>query len=62
LENNDKQSITQDELVSRVIFQNTHVPADDMDYHKSGTIIQKAKDFLVNTADLKARATRIIGK
>ena len=62
LENNYKQSITQDELVSRVIFQNTPVPPDDMDYHKSGTIIQKAKDFLANTADLKARASRIIGK
>jgi len=62
LENNYKQSLTQDELVSRVIFQNTPVPPDDMDYHKSGTIIQKAKDFLANTADLKARATRIIGK
>ena len=62
LENNYKQSITQDELVSRVIFQNTPVPADDMDYHKSGTIIQKAKDFLTNASDLKARGSRIIGK
>ena len=62
LENNYKQSMSQDELVSRVIFQNTPVPADDMDYNKSATIIQQAKDFLANTSDLKAKGSRIIGK
>jgi DNA repair exonuclease SbcCD nuclease subunit len=62
LENNYKQSITQDELVSQLIFKNTPVAADDMNYTQSATLIKKAKEFLANTSDLKTRASRIIGK